>query len=88
MLRLRGPEAARNLIDALRRDTAYEWHEVDLDLIESAIGDWLRRFSDQRFSLTDAVTFEVMRRERLRIAFAFDRDFRTAGYDLLDKLDD
>jgi hypothetical protein len=33
--------------------------------------------------MTDAVTFERMRQERLKRAFAFDRDFVTAGYELL-----
>jgi predicted nucleic acid-binding protein len=44
---------------------------------------WMLRFADQRFSLTDAVTFELMRTERVTRAFAFDQDFVTAGYSLL-----
>jgi len=44
---------------------------------------WLGRFSDQRFSLTDAVSFEVMRREQISRAFAFDQHFVTAGFELL-----
>jgi predicted nucleic acid-binding protein len=51
--------------------------------VDSAIHSWIARFADQRFSLTDAVTFELMRRERLQDAFAFDDDFRVAGYRLL-----
>ncbi|MEP6780826.1 MAG: hypothetical protein ABJC26_13105 [Gemmatimonadaceae bacterium] len=39
---------------------------------------------DERFSLTDAVTLELMRRERITRAFAFDQDFSTAGFALLD----
>jgi predicted nucleic acid-binding protein len=56
---------------------------VDAGLIEAALSNWLKRFGDQRFSLTNAVTFELMRRERLKSAFAFDRDCLTAGYSLL-----
>jgi uncharacterized protein len=41
---------------------------------------WLARFSDQRFSLPDAVSFELMSREALRQASAFDRHFETAGF--------
>ena len=83
LLRWRGPAVARQVLAAVRRDPAYEWREVDLDLLDAALGDWLDRFHDQRFSLTDAVTFALMRRERLTTAFAFDRDFVTAGFLLL-----
>ena len=41
---------------------------------------WLRPFDDQMFSLTDAVSFEVMRVRRIAEAFTFDRHFATAGY--------
>ena len=48
-----------------------------------ALDSWIGRFADQRLSLTDAVTFELMRREKLTHAFAFDADFVTAGFALL-----
>ncbi len=83
LLRWRGPAVARQLIEAVRRDPAYDWREVDLDLLDAAMSEWLERFGDQRFSLTDAVTFALMRRERIKTAFAFDQDFRTAGFTLL-----
>ncbi len=63
-------------------DPLSEWRDVSVPLIEAAVVGWLGRFADQRFSLTD-VSFELMRRERLTAAFAFDEDFRTAGYELL-----
>jgi hypothetical protein len=34
-------------------------------------------------SLADAVSFEVMSRDGLEQAFAFDRRFRTAGFEML-----
>lgn len=37
----------------------------------------------QRFSLVDSVSFEVMRRERLSQAFAFDKHFEVPGFELL-----
>jgi predicted nucleic acid-binding protein len=43
----------------------------------------LARFSDQDFSLIDLVSFEVMRRSRVTHAFAFDRHFAIAGFELL-----
>lgn len=83
VLRWRGARDARELIRRVLADPAYEWKDVPVSLIEAAIGGWLDRFHDQRFSLTDAVSFELMRRERMTTAFAFDEDFRTAGYTLL-----
>ena len=83
LLRWRGPAVARQVVEAVRRDPAYDWREVDLDLVDAAMSEWLERFGDQRFSLTDAVTFALMRREQLKTAFAFDQDFRTAGFTLL-----
>lgn len=44
---------------------------------------WLERFRDQRFSLADAVSFEVMSQDGIEQAFAFDRGFRTVGFEML-----
>jgi predicted nucleic acid-binding protein len=77
------PAAARAGIGALIDDPAYQWFDVTIDLERAAADAWLTRYHDQRFSLADAVSFEVMRREGIRKAFAFDRDFVTAGYELL-----
>ena len=44
---------------------------------------WLELFRDRRFSLADAVSFEVMSRDGLEQAFAFDRHFRRAGFEML-----
>jgi hypothetical protein len=83
LLHRRGPAEARDVVSALLADPAYEWVDVPVALVRDAVSAWLERFRDQRFSLTDAVSFEVMRRERLRTAFAFDDDFAAAGYSLL-----
>lgn len=84
VLHRRGPVVARELLGALLRDTVYRWVDVGADLVATAASAWLERYHDQRFSLTDAVSFEIMRRESLSEAFAFDRDFVTAGFRLLD----
>ena len=42
---------------------------------------WLERFRDQRFSLADAVSFEVMSQDGIEHAFAFDYGFRKAGFE-------
>ncbi len=64
-------------------DPMYEWRDVSAELVTAAVSAWLERFRDQRFSLADAVSFEVMSRDGLEQAFAFDRGFRTAGFEML-----
>jgi predicted nucleic acid-binding protein len=44
---------------------------------------WLGRFTGQRLSLADAVSFEVMKERRLRHALALDTHFELAGFELL-----
>lgn len=82
-LQRQGPDTARAALARLLVDPLYEWIDVPLDLVRNAAEAWLERFADQRFSLTDAVSFEVMRCEKIEVAFAFDRDFVTAGFELL-----
>ena len=83
LLRARGPALARKHVKELLEDHTYQWVDAPADLVHYAIEAWLERFGDQRFSLTDAVSFEVMRREKIEAAFAFDRHFVTAGFGLL-----
>ncbi len=83
LVRRSDPATARRVISALVKDAAYDWRDATVELVRGAVSAWLERFPDQRFSLTDAVTFEIMRRDRIRRAFAFDRAFLTAGYELM-----
>ena len=83
LLYLRGPTGARAVVSALLDDPIHEWLPVSSDLEREAVGRWLARFADQEFSLIDAVSFEVMRRHRVTHAFAFDRHFAIAGFELL-----
>ena len=84
LLYARGPIDSRERVARLLADPAHEWLPVDHDLMQHAVARWLVRFPDQRFSLTDAVSFELMRRERVAHAFAFDKHFEAAGFKLLD----
>ncbi len=51
---------------------------------EFAALDDFERFSDQRVSFTDCVSFVLMRKRGIRKAFSFDRHFVLAGFRLLD----
>jgi predicted nucleic acid-binding protein len=83
LLYLRGPREARVAVSALLEDPVHEWLAVSSALEREAVTRWLARFSDQGFSLIDAVSFEIMRRSRITHAFAFDRHFTIAGFTLL-----
>lgn len=83
LLYLRGPAGARNALTHLLDDPIHEWVDVTAELVREAKTRWLMRFTDQRFSLVDAVSFEIMRRERLTHAFAFDHHFVVAGFTLV-----
>jgi predicted nucleic acid-binding protein len=75
-----GVEAGLVFLDAFGtpRDRRIVWAEEEL--ATAAVDRWLRRYRDRLLSLTDAVSFEVMRREGLREAFAFDDDFERVGF--------
>jgi uncharacterized protein len=40
------------------------------------------KYADQEISFTDCVSFVLMKRQRVRRAFAFDRHFKDAGFEL------
>ena len=42
--------------------------------------DWLDKLSDQKVNFTDALSFVLMRREKIPEAFTFDRHFEFAGF--------
>jgi predicted nucleic acid-binding protein len=50
------------------------------ELEAAAEQDWLDAFDDQDFSLTDAVSFAVMKERGIREAVTLDRHFVTAGF--------
>jgi predicted nucleic acid-binding protein len=83
LLYLRGPAAAAGALRALLDDPQCDWRSIDDEVIREARTNWLPRSQDQGFSLTDAVSFEIMTREKLTHAFAFDRHFEIAGFERL-----
>ena len=58
-----------------------EW--VDDELHAAAVRE-LNRSKQRRVSLVDHVSFLVMRRRAVTTAFAFDADFTSAGFRLID----
>lgn len=71
--------AGRSLLAGGRR---YEVLFADAPLVTSALAR-LEQYSDKTLSLTDCVSFEAMDRLGLTTAFAFDRDFRDCGYQMV-----
>jgi predicted nucleic acid-binding protein len=84
MIARQGAAAARRVLAALLADEAYSWKDLAFEAVLRAHVEWIERFSDQDFSLTDAVSFELMRREGIERAFSFDQHFVSAGFSLLD----
>lgn len=84
LLRERGPRDAARFLDAILASTAITVVSPAVDLVAAAVDRWLHGFRGQRFSLCDAVSFEVMRRDRIDRALAIDRHFRTAGFSIID----
>jgi uncharacterized protein len=52
-----------------------------LDEIEAI--RWMRKYADKDISFTDCLSFAIMRRVGIRTAFAFDRHFRDAGFQII-----
>jgi predicted nucleic acid-binding protein len=82
-VRDRGTKAGCALLDAIYSDPAYRVIAVDRDLESRAIDNWLRKYVDTRFSLTDAVSFQIMKDERISKSFSIDHHFEVAGFTLV-----
>lgn len=83
IVREQGSPAGCALLDAIYTDPLYTVVATTRELESSATDRWLRPFQDHRFSLADAVSFEVMRLEGITEAFALDHHFEVAGYTLM-----
>lgn len=81
--RFRGAAEGLRFLDSLYQDPSHHVAFVNRDLERAAVDRWLRRFSDQRLSLADAVSFEVMTARSIRQALALDEHFALAGFELV-----
>jgi len=82
LLRWRDVDTGARFHDAAFKTASHVVIAPDTDLVVEATTRWIRRYADQSFTLCDDVSFEVMRRERVTRALAYDAHFETAGFEL------
>jgi len=80
-----GHEAAVRFLDSANASPHIEIVFTTSDL-EVRAKEWLRRFADQDFSLTDAVSFALMGDRGIGTAFALDAHFVIAGFTVVPAL--
>ena len=78
LLRRAGGNAALAFVDAVHQPPNRVEYATP-PRVEAAVDQWLRRYTDERFSLTDAISFVVMKELEIREALTLDRHFATAG---------
>jgi predicted nucleic acid-binding protein len=83
LLRFRGAAEGLRFLDSLYQDPTHQVVFADRDVERAAVDRWLRRYRDQRLSLADAVSFEVMRSRQIRQVLALDDHFELAGFELV-----
>lgn len=71
--------AARRFLDRASPCRDLEVRFVERD-VEARAFELLDQYAEHPFSYVDATSFALMRSQRLRYAFAFDRHFATAGF--------
>ena len=76
--------------EALGHDIAVGWlNSLDINLIfqtesdHELVSSLLRRYEDKNFSYTDALSFVLMERLGVGVAFTFDAHFRQYGLQVL-----
>ena len=74
-----GHQAAVRFVESIERSPRVSVVVVD-DKIDERAWAWLRRRDERVYSYVDATSFEIMRRERITEALAFDGDFAAAGF--------
>lgn len=80
LMRRRGGHAsATGFLDRLQALPDVEVVHVE-PVVEADAWRWLRRHDEREYSFTDATSFALMRRRRIREALAFDGDFTAAGF--------
>jgi hypothetical protein len=83
IVRWRGPQAGAYFLETVFETGSHTLVPLDEGLFQAALSRWIRKFADKPISLADAVSFEVMRRERISHALTYDRHFADAGFTIL-----
>lgn len=73
---------AVRLINSIRETDSIEVVEIDKEILDDAWGMYSTR-TDKEWSLTDCVSFVVMKRHGIKEAFTNDRHFEQAGFIVL-----
>lgn len=81
LLRWRDVKTGQRFLDAAFATPSHTIVAPDIALTRDAMDRWIAGFPDQSFTLCDAVSFEVMRRERVDRALTFDQHFEAAGFE-------
>ena len=74
-----GHTAALRFVEMIEQSGRVSVATVDVSIDDRA-WRWLRRHDERPYSYVDATSFEIMRRERITEALAFDGDFAAAGF--------
>lgn len=78
---LLGVEAAYQLGKEILSSGRYELITIDAKIGSMAL-EKMRKFADKTFSFTDCTSFVLMETKGIRDVFAFDEDFRRAGFQI------
>ena len=81
LLRRTGRSPALRFLREIRREPLRVENST-ADIEAEAVDQWLDRFADQEFSLTDAVSFTVMARRGIEEALTLDHHFAGAGFNI------
>ena len=74
-----GHGVAERAVDDIRSSARISVVLVD-ESVDARAWEWLQRHDERAYSYVDATSFEIMRRERITEALAFDGDFSAAGF--------
>jgi predicted nucleic acid-binding protein len=86
VLRWRGAQLGSEFLDSALDAKVHRIVAPDAELIDAAVKRWIRGYAGQPFSLCDAVSFEVMRRQRIRRVLTLDRHFEVAGFERVSRM--
>ena len=77
-----GSRFAADRADQIFHSAAIRILRCDADVERVAL-NYFRKFGDLQISFTDATSFALMEKNKLRRAFTFDFHFEAAGFDVL-----